>query len=221
MNAQPLGPDTGAVDTTDTTPAWYIWPAVADIMVCLLGIFVLLFVWSTVLQIEVEAKLKAEREARQAEARRLEVLEQALAKPVAEGRITLTGGRIAMQGSVLFKLGSAELSSEGHALIEDIVAPLGAYLAQSDVSVMVSGFTDDQPLLGITSPFQDNWELSTERALTVTRTLIAAGLPVDRVFAAGFGEYKPVLPNISDENRARNRRVEITPVPTLEAAAPP
>jgi len=218
VNGQPLDPDS---DGMDATPAWYIWPAIADIMVCLLGIFVLLFVWSTVLQIEVEAKLKSEQEARQAEAKRLEVLEQALAKPVAEGRITLSGGRIAMQGSVLFKLGSAELSSEGHAIIQDIVEPLGAYSKQGDVSVMVSGFTDDQPLLGITSPFQDNWELSTERALTVTRALVAAGFPNNKVFAAGFGEYKPVAPNVSDENRARNRRVEITPVPTLESMPPP
>ena len=82
MNTQPLDPDS---DGMDTTPAWYIWPAIADIMVCLLGIFVLLFVWSTVLQIEIEAKLKSEQEARQAEAKRLQVLEQALAKPVAEG----------------------------------------------------------------------------------------------------------------------------------------
>ncbi|MCA1853156.1 MAG: OmpA family protein [Beggiatoa sp.] len=218
MNTQPLDPDS---DGMDTTPAWYIWPAVADIMVCLLGIFVLLFVWSTVLQIEIEAKLKAEQEARQAEAKRLQVLEQALAKPVAEGRITLSGARIAMQGSVLFKLGSAELSSEGHAIIEDIVEPLGAYSEQSEVSVMVSGFTDDQPFLGITSPFRDNWELSTERALTVMRALVAAGFPHNKVFAAGFGEYKPVAPNVSDENRARNRRVEITPVPTLESIPPP
>jgi flagellar motor protein MotB len=218
VNAKPLDSDS---DGMDTTPAWYIWPAIADIMVCLLGIFVLLFVWSTVLQIEIEAKLKAEQEARQAEAKRLEVLEQALAKPVAEGRITLSGARIAMQGSVLFKLGSAELSSEGNAIIQDIVEPLGAYSEQSEGSVMVSGFTDDQPLLGITSPFQDNWELSTERALTVMRALVAAGFPVGKVFAAGFGEYKPVAPNVSDENRARNRRVEITPVPTLESIPPP
>jgi flagellar motor protein MotB len=126
-----------------------------------------------------------------------------------------------MQGSVLFKLGSAELSSEGNAIIQDIVEPLGAYSEQSGVSVMVSGFTDDQPLLGITSPFQDNWELSTERALTVMRALVTAGFPVGKVFAAGFGEYKPVAPNVSDENRARNRRVEITPVPTLESIPPP
>jgi flagellar motor protein MotB len=117
-------------------------------------------------------------------------------------------------------LDSAELSSEANAIIH-IVEPLGAYSEQSGVSVMVSGFTDDQPLLGITSPFQDNWELSTERALTVMRALVAAGFPVGKVFAAGFGEYKPVAPNVSDKNRARNRRVEITPVPTLESIPPP
>jgi flagellar motor protein MotB len=203
------------------TPAWYIWPAIADIMACLVGIFVLLFVWSTVLQIDLEAKLRAEREARQAEAQRLEALERDLAKPLAEGRITLSGGRIGMQGNVLFKLGSAELSVEGQGIIRDIVAPLRAYSEKSAVSVMVSGFTDDQPLFGITSPFRDNWELSTERALTVMRELVSEGFPAAKVFAAGFGENKPVAPNVSDENRARNRRVEITPVPTLESIPAP
>ena len=122
-----------------------------------------------------------------------------------------------MQGSVLFQLGSAELSAEGQQLIVNIATPLRSYTAQGDMNVMVSGFTDDRPLRGITSPFRDNWELSTERALTVMRALIAAGFPRGKVFAAGFGETKPIAPNISDANRARNRRVEIAPVPTLES----
>jgi flagellar motor protein MotB len=150
----------------------------------------------------------------QAEAKRLEALERALAKPLAEGRITLTDGRIGIQGNVLFQLGSAELSPEGQQLITDVVRPLRVYVETAGVSVMVSGFTDDKPLLGITSPFRDNWELSTERALTVMRALIAAGFSRDKVFAAGFGENQPVAPNTSDANRARNRRVEIAPVPT-------
>jgi flagellar motor protein MotB len=194
------------------TPSWSIWPAIADIMVCLLGIFVLLFVWSMVLQIELEAELRAEKEARQAEAKRLEVLERALAKPLAEGRLTLSEGRIGMQVNVLFRLGSAELSAEGEGLIRDIVEPLRQYTQHADMNLMVSGFTDDQPLLGITSPFRDNWELSTERALTVMRAFIQMDFPRDKVFAAGFGENRPVAPNVSEANRSRNRRVEIVPV---------
>jgi flagellar motor protein MotB len=207
-------------DNAESGADWTIWPAIADVMVGLLGVFVLLFVWSTVLQIDLSAKLREEKEARQSEAKRLAALEQALAKPLAEGRITLTGGRIGMQGSVLFKVGSAELSPEGQQIITDVTQPLKTYTETAGVSVMVSGFTDDKPLLGITSPFKDNWELSTERALTVMRALVDAGFPRAKLFAAGFGENNPAVPNTSDANRARNRRVEIAPVPTLQAQTP-
>jgi flagellar motor protein MotB len=202
----------------ESTATWFIWPAVADLMVSLLGVFVLLFVWSTVLQIELADKLKREQEAHQEEMERLKSLEESLAKPLAEHRITLERGRIGMQGNVLFKLGSAELSAEGTELVRNLVEPLKQYssLAQSDL--MVSGFTDDKPLLGISSPFRDNWELSTERALTVMRALVAAGFPGDKVFAAGFGENNPVVPNDTEPNRAKNRRVEIAPVPATRAA---
>lgn len=199
-------------DHIEATPSWSIWPAIADIMVCLLGIFVLLFVWSMVLQIELAAELRAEQEARKAEAERLAALEKALAIPLAEGRLTLTEGRIGMQVKVLFQLGSAELSPEGAGLLRDIVEPLRRYTDHSGMNLMVSGFTDDQPLLGITSPFRDNWELSTERALTVMRALIERGFPQERVFAAGFGETRPVAPNASERARSQNRRVEIAPV---------
>src|SRR5436190_828940 len=60
---------------------------------------------------------------------------------------------------------------------------------------------------------QTRAELSAQRALTVTRALIEAGLPGDSLIAAGFGEHHPVAPNASDEQRAQNRRVEIAPVP--------
>ena len=58
-----------------------------------------------------------------------------------------------------------------------------------------------------------NWELSAQRALTVTRALLAAGVPERSVFSAGFGASNPVAPNDTVENRARNRRVEIAPIP--------
>ena len=57
---------------------------------------------------------------------------------------------------------------------------------------MVSGFTDNQPVHGGNRQFADNWELSAQRALTVTRALIAEGVPADSVFAAAFGAQQPV-----------------------------
>jgi flagellar motor protein MotB len=76
---------------------------------------------------------------------------------------------------------------------------------------MVSGFTDDKRIRG--GPFADNWELSAQRALTVTRTLIEEGMPASMVFAAAFGSQQPVKPNIDEAARAQNRRVEMAPVP--------
>ena len=68
---------------------------------------------------------------------------------------------------------------------------------------MVSGFTDDLPMHP-GNRYQDNWGLSAQRALTVTRTLTELGLPNDRVFAAAFGPHHPAVPNVDAESRAQN-----------------
>lgn len=204
-----------------------VWPAFGDMMACLFGMFALFFTWAVVVEVgmseelraeralveEERARAEAERAARLAESDRLRALERALAGPLAAGRITLTEGRIGIRGNVLFDLSSSALRPEGVAVLMDIAPALAAYLDAHDSLIMVSGFTDDLPRRG--GPERDNWQLSAERALTVVRALIEAGLPADRVFGAGFGETHPVAPNDSDENRARNRRVEIAPVPRL------
>jgi flagellar motor protein MotB len=201
----------------DITP---VWPVVSDIMAAVSGLFVLLFVWAVVFQIDLASALRAEREARQAEAERLQALERALAEPLAKGRITLEGGRIGIQGNVLFPLGSADLSAEGQGLVAELADPLHAYAEHAGTAIMVSGFTDDLPIHA-DYRFRDNWELSTERALTVTRALVRDGFPAGRIFAAGFGESMPVAPNDSEANRALNRRVEIAPVPQTTRAPTP
>ena len=120
--------------------------------------------------------------------------------------------------SVVLEAGTAEeLRAEGLAVLSDVAAPLGVYHAAHDAMIMVRGFTDDRPRRGDAD--HDNWDLSAERAMTVVRALIAAGLPGDRVFGAGFGEAHPVAPNDTDEGRARNRRVEIAPVPRMVGAS--
>lgn len=78
---------------------------------------------------------------------------------------------------------------------------------------MVSGFTDDRSIREGNSQFADNWELSAQRALTVTRTLIDEGMPSGLVFAAAFGAEQPMTPNVDEATRAQNRRVEMAPVP--------
>lgn len=213
------------VDDESTGQSSPVWTVFGDLMTGLLGAFVLILVGTMVVQMDLVASLKSEVEKRQQEEQRRVALEKALAVPLASGRVTLSGGRIGISGSVLFALNSDELRPDGRALLKSLVQPLRAYLGASGEMLMVSGFTDDRPIQGGKRRFDDNLELSAQRALRVTRTLIAEGLPSDRVFAAAFGPEQPVASNESEKGRALNRRVEIAPVPrsapTKAAASQP
>ena len=94
-----------------------------------------------------------------------------------------------------------------------MAAPLSAYLKAHDEILMVSGFTDDRQMREGSSKFADNWELSAQRALTVTRALIEEGVPSDAIFAAAFGSGQPVASNADAAGRSQNRRVEMAPTP--------
>jgi len=190
-----------------------VWAAFGDLMSVLLGVFVLILVGVIGAQMHLEARLAEEVAQREREQQRRGALEQALAAPLASGRITLVDGRIGIRGSVLFALNSDRLQPEGEALLESLAAPLADFLAARDEMLMVSGFTDDQPIRGGNRRFEDNWELSAQRALTVTRTLVEQGVPPSSVFAAAFGAGQPVASNADADGRARNRRVEMAPVP--------
>ena len=196
------------------TPVWAIF---GDLMAGLVGVFVLLLVWTLGIQVELSQTLELEIQKRQAEEQRRIALEQALAAPLATGRVTLTNGRIGISGSVLFATNSDQLQVEGRELLQTLVAPLQVYLGERDEMLMVSGFTDDKPIQRGNNRFADNWELSSERALTVTRALIEEGMPSSMVFAAAFGAQQPVVPNTDGDSRARNRRVEMAPVPTASS----
>ncbi len=204
----------------DTAPVWAVF---GDLMAGLLGAFVLILVAVLGIQLEMATSLEAEIQKRQVEEQRRITLEKALAIPLATGRITLNNGRIGISGRVLFSLNSDQLQPEGRQLLNSLVPPLRAYLAAREELLMVSGFTDDTSIRGSNSRFADNWELSAQRALTVTRTLIDEGMPASMVFAAAFGAEQPVTPNIDEAARSQNRRVEMAPVPktsNLKAAAP-
>lgn len=190
-----------------------VWAVFGDLMSGLLGAFVLILIGVLGVQLELATNLEAEVKKRQGEEQRRQALEQALAIPLAAGRVTLNNGRIGISGSVLFALNSEQLQPEGRQLLKGLAAPLAAYLGSRDEMLMVSGFTDDRPVLGSNQQFADNWELSAQRALTVTRTLIAEGVSSASIFAAAFGPEQPVASNADAEGRSRNRRVEMAPVP--------
>jgi len=169
------------------------------------------------IQLELSQSLAEEIEKREAEEQRRMALEQALEDPLTKGLVTFRDGRIGISGNVLFELNSDQLQAEGEEVLESLIRPLQAYLEQHDELLMVSGFTDDLPMHP-GNRYQDNWGLSAQRALTVTRTLTELGLPNDRVFAAAFGPHHPAVPNVDAESRAQNRRVEISTVPRAPSA---
>lgn len=190
-----------------------IWAIFGDLMSGLVGVFVLLLVWALGVQLELAQSLEQEVEKRQVEEQRRLALEQALQDPLASGRVTLNNGKIGISGSVLFALNSDELQPEGKKLLKSLVAPLQVYLSANDEMLMVSGFTDNLPIQHDNLNYADNWELSAQRALTVTRALIEQGMPPSMVFAAAFGDQQPVASNDNNAGRSKNRRVEMAPVP--------
>lgn len=190
-----------------------IWAVFGDLMSGLLGAFVLILVCVLGLQLELATRLETEMKQRQADAQRLQTLEQALAGPLAAGRVTLVDGRIGISGSLLFSLASAELEPEGRQLLKSLAGPLVAYLQARNEMLMVSGFTDNRQVRGGSRQFTDNWELSAQRALTVTRALIEEGVPSASVFAAAFGAEQAVASNADADGRSKNRRVEMAPMP--------
>lgn len=199
------------------TPVWAVF---GDLMSGLLGAFVLLLVGVVGIQLELATSLEAEVRKRQVAEQQRQALEQALAVPLASGRVTLSNGRIGISGSVLFSLNSDQLQPEGRQLLKSMAAPLAAYLGARDELLMVSGFTDDRPVRDSNRRFADNLELSAQRALTVTRALVDEGLPSSSVFAAAFGPEHPVASNADADGRSRNRRVEMAPVPKSSGGAP-
>ncbi|MBD9370875.1 OmpA family protein [Xanthomonas sp. XNM01] len=196
-----------------------VWAAFGDLMSVVVGAFALILVGVIGVQLQLSSRLDEEMRQRQAETQRRSALEQALAVPLASGRVTLVDGRIGIRGSVLFAVNSDQLQPEGRSLLQELAGPLSAYLGSREEILMVSGFTDDQPIHDGNRQFADNWELSAKRALTVTRALIAAGVPASSVFGAAFGAEQPVASNQDEDGRARNRRVEIAPVPRPKTPA--
>lgn len=203
-------------DIESTSPTWISF---ADLMTGLLGAFVLLLVGVMAAQLDMASQLEVEVQKRQIEEQKRLSLENALAIPLASGRITLNNGRIGISGKLLFKLNSDQLEPEGRQLLKSLVLPLRSYLQTRDDMLMVSGFTDDRAVTSRNRGFADNWELSAQRALTVTRTLIEEGMPASMLFAAAFGQEQALVPNTNEQARAQNRRVEMAPVPKASNAA--
>lgn len=116
---------------------------------------------------------------------------------------TKRGVAVRIMDSTLFAAGSADIKEDAKPLLDK----LAAVMAESPFNAMVEGHTDDIPMN--TALYASNWELSTARAVNVVKYFIEKGVNPQKLSAAGYAGYHPVVPNISPESRAKNRRVEI------------
>ena len=134
-------------------------------------------------------------------------------REVLRGRddVRIVGDRFVFQSEVLFAQGAASLGPEGEEKLGQLAVALNQIAAEIpediDWILQVEGHTDDIPVRA--GRFADNWDLSTERALSVVRFLVESGLPANRLAAAGYGEFQPLDDAGSDEARRRNRRIEM------------
>ncbi len=129
-------------------------------------------------------------------------------------KVKIVDGRmvVALASDVLFSSGSAALSKDGKANIQEVAGLLASI---PERRFQIEGHTDNVPIH--TDAFPSNWELASARALTVLKTMVDAGMPADRVSAASFGDHKPAAANDTPEGRAQNRRIEIVVVPDLSS----
>jgi chemotaxis protein MotB len=120
-----------------------------------------------------------------------------------------------MPSEVLFPSASAEISDQGKMKVMEV----GVILKNlPERQFMIVGHTDSLPIKS--DVYKDNWDLSTARALTVTKFLVSAGLDAKRLIAAGHGEHDPVASNKSKDGREKNRRIEIILMPNINELPP-
>ena len=114
--------------------------------------------------------------------------------------------------SILFDSGKAEIKSESINVLDTIAK----IIQETDNEIVAEGNTDNVPINS--SAYRSNWELSTERALSIVRYLIEnKNINPNRISLKGYGEFNPIVPNDTPENKAKNRRVDILVVEERES----
>jgi len=128
-----------------------------------------------------------------------EIQDEQLGIEVTTSKIKLT-----FAAPMLFDSGSADLKRGAKELLRSVAENL----RKMDSPVLVEGHTDAARMLG--KKFHSNRELSLMRAFSVINYLVAGGFPAGKLSAYGYGEYRPLAPNDTEEGRGKNRRIEIT-----------
>ncbi|MEZ0121793.1 MAG: flagellar motor protein MotB [Candidatus Reddybacter sp.] len=128
----------------------------------------------------------------------------------------ITAGAIELEStsdSIIIRINERASFPSGRAKLRsgfiDVLDKIHLALSEVEGTVTVSGHTDNRPIH--TKRFRSNWELSAGRAVSVLHALLRSNLLDSRRFLIeGFGDSQPLVANDTPENRARNRRVEIT-----------
>jgi len=134
-------------------------------------------------------------------------------REVLKGRddVQIVGDRFVFQSEVLFAQGQAKIGVQGQEQLSKLAVALNEIAAKIPADIhwvlQIDGHTDDVPIRA--GRYQDNWDLSTERALSVVRFLRDRGLAANRLAAAGYGEFQPLDSAKSADARRLNRRIEM------------
>jgi chemotaxis protein MotB len=156
-------------------------------------------------------KAKAAAEAREAMFRGLA---EKLRSMVDAGQIKVTvrNGRmlLVLPNDILFDSAKVELKTEGKEAIAKVAKVLAG---MADRHFLVAGHTDNVPIK--TKKFRSNWELSTQRAVEVTKLLVEGGMKPSQLGAAGYADFDPAGSNDTEDGQKQNRRIEIVVEPNL------
>lgn len=172
-------------------PPWMV--NYADLMTELVCFFIILYALSAALSKNmVDAK---------------EQLEKMMKEEQIQGEVKVTKEGVHLtleekEGAAYFESGKSEITEQG----KNIISKVSPIIARIPNDVVIEGHTDNVPIH--TSQYDSNWELSTARATSVVKYLVNVdSFPPERLSAVGYGEYKPISPNDTPGNKAKNRRV--------------
>lgn len=198
----------------DNSQLWMV--PFADLMTCLVILFLALYGFSynmkgaeyekALAQMQKELGIKhAEKKLKELEA--AAKVEKDLEDQIKEGslgvEVTTSRIKLTFASPVLFDSGAAELKPSARRLLD----PVAESLMKMDNQVVVEGHTDSDRMLG--KKFASNRELSILRSFSVIEYLVSKGVPPARLTAFGYGEFRQAAPNDTEENKARNRRIEM------------
>lgn len=198
----------------DNSQLWMV--PFADLMTCLVILFLALYGVSfnqkkpeyeeALARLQKELGVKgAVKKIKEIEAAK--IVQEELKKEIDEGslgmEVTTSRIKLTFSSPILFDSGSADLKDSAKKVLD----PVAASLLKMENTVIVEGHTDSARMLG--RKFASNRELSIMRAFSVINYLVKKGVQPARITAYGYGEFRPVSLNDSDENRLRNRRIEM------------